>query len=74
MRSIQGMTLALIVAAPILLSACGQRGPLILPSEESSSSRKAIYMLYRHPDESKDSAKQPESTDTSKTADASATK
>lgn len=46
MRFLSGGAVLCLVLASVALSACGQRGPLLLPSEASKKNDRASYMLY----------------------------
>ena len=46
MRFLSGGAVLCLMLASVALSACGQRGPLLLPSEASKKNDRASYMLY----------------------------
>lgn len=46
MRFLSGGAVLCLMLASVALSACGQRGPLLLPSEASKKNDKASYMMY----------------------------
>lgn len=46
MRFLSGGAVLCLMLASVALSGCGQRGPLLLPSEASKNNDKASYMLY----------------------------
>lgn len=49
---------ALMVACPVVLGACGQRGALYLPDDEHARDNRAVYMLYHAPaDQQQDKSK-----------------
>jgi predicted small lipoprotein YifL len=46
MRFLSGGAVFCLIVATVALSACGQRGALVLPSEVSKNNDKASYILY----------------------------
>lgn len=45
MRVFAGMPVLVLTVLGLGLSACGQRGPLILPNDENARASKAIYII-----------------------------
>lgn len=62
MRFLSGGAMFCLMLASVALSACGQRGPLLLPSEASKNNDKASYILYAPKKEAQTSAAQDKST------------
>ncbi len=46
MRFLSGMAVSCLMLVSLGLSACGQKGPLVLASEQSKNSNKASYLLH----------------------------